>query len=79
MEQRPTTNMSNEQWDSDQHYLAGAIDAEGCQVVMLGTHENNIYVCDIDQLKYEYEPVLENPVNLTPNGKRYELREITYT
>lgn len=70
----PTT--ADVEWDDKKHYLAGAIDAEGHEVVMIDAERESIRVCDVDEVNEEFAPVLENPGNLTPNGKRYELREV---
>lgn len=67
--------MEGVQWDDEKHYLAGATDAGGHEVVMLGPLMSTIRVCDVDDVNGVFAPVLENPRNLTPNGKRYELRE----
>lgn len=64
-------------WKTSEHYLAGAVDLDGSEVVMLGLEGGNIRVCDVDDMHLDYMQVLECPSNLTPNGKRYELREIT--
>ena len=67
--------MADVEWDDEKHYLAGAIDAEGHEVVMIDAERENIRVCYVDEINLVYAPVLESPKNLTPNGKRYELRE----
>ena len=66
--------MDNVQWSDEEHYLAGAEDYDGDEVIMLGEINGNIQVCDVDQVSVA--PVLEHPKNLTPNGKRYALVEI---
>lgn len=68
--------MADVEWDDEKHHLAGAIDAEGTEVVMIGTFSGTIRVCDVDEMNETFAPWLENPGTLTPNGKRYELREV---
>ena len=68
--------MADVEWSDEKHHLAGAIDAEGTEVVMIGTFSSTIRVCDVDEVNETFAPVLENPGTLTPNGKKYELREI---
>ncbi|MGV0434206.1 hypothetical protein ACUY3H_04485 [Corynebacterium ureicelerivorans] len=68
--------MADVEWDDEKHYLTGAVDIDGYDVVMFGTREGNIRVCEVSEVNEEFAPVLEKPVNLTPNGKRYELREV---
>lgn len=68
--------MADVEWDDEKHHLGGAIDAEGTEVVMIGTFSGTIRVWDVDEVNERFAPVLENPGTLTPNGKRYELREI---
>ena len=58
--------MADVEWDYDTHYLAGAIFAGGEEVVMVRPHNDRI-VTDKGNLL---------PEMLTPNGKKYELREI---
>lgn len=64
-------------WDDKKHYLAGAEFKGGgdtCPVVMVGeTREDRIYAVDLKG-NYGFWPM---PEALTPNGKRYELREVT--
>ena len=67
--------MADVEWNDEKHYLAGAVDADGHEVVMLDKLHGNIRVCDVDQMGLG-RPVLESPKTITPNGKRYELREI---
>ena len=69
--------MADVDWDDEKHYLAGAVDADGHEVVMFGTFMGTIRVCDVSEVNNEFAPVLENPGTLTPNGKRYELVEVT--
>lgn len=68
--------MADVEWNDEKHHLGGAIDAEGTEVVMIGTFSGTIRVWDVDEVNERFAPVLENPGTLTPNGKRYELREI---
>lgn len=68
--------MADVEWEDEKHYLAGAVDADGHEVAMLAKLDENIRVCYIDQMGLAY-PVLESPKTLTPNGKRYELQDMT--
>lgn len=68
--------MADVEWDSEKYYLAGAVDANGDEVVMLSKWFGSIRVFQVGQMDLAY-PVLESPKTLTPNGKRYELRDIT--
>lgn len=70
-------SMADVEWDDEKHYLAGAVDADGHEVVMLGTVMGDIRVCDVDEVNKKFAPVLENTGTLTPNGKRYELQDMT--
>lgn len=66
--------MADLEWDDEKHYLTGAVDCNGNEVIMVGKTKSTIQVCDPDKwpmLK------LENPKNLTPNGERYKLHKIT--
>lgn len=67
--------MADVEWEDEKHYLAGAVDADGHEVAMLAKLDKNIRVCYIDQMGLAY-PMFESPKTLTPNGKRYELREV---
>lgn len=71
----PPPTMADIGWNDAEHYLAGAVDADGHEVVMLDKLHGNIRVCDVDQMG-PGRPVLESPKTITPNGKRYELREV---
>lgn len=69
--------MADVEWNDEKHYLAGAVfEAEGstCPVVMIGETLDSlgIYSVDLDE-NTGFWPSQED---LTPNGKRYELREI---
>ena len=68
--------MDNVQWSDEEHYLAGAEDYDGDEVIMLREIDGNIQVCDVGQLGVTFAPTLEHSKNLTPNGKKYELREV---
>lgn len=71
--------MDEVEWDWEKHYLAGATFVYGQQptdVVMIGpTRKGGIY-CAV--LEHEsLTSVRLWPVELTPNGKKYELVEVT--
>lgn len=70
--QDPPT-MADVDWSDEEHYLAGAYDYDGREVVMLKEVVGNIQVCDVDEMQREFIPVLEHPKNLTPNGKKYQI------
>ena len=59
-------------WDDEEHRLAGATTPEGTEVVMMwhDADETNQIIC----LNSAWEPD-----RLTPNGKKYELREVGAT
>lgn len=66
-------SMADVEWSDEEHYLAGANDYDGNEVVMLSEVDGNIRVCDADNLGVKFVTALEHPTNLTPNGKRYTL------
>lgn len=66
-------SMADVDWSDEEHYLAGAYDYDGNEVVMLSEVDGNIRVCDADNLGVKFVTALEHPTNLTPNGKRYTL------
>ena len=68
--------MAGVEWDYQKHYLAGAVDADGHDIVMVDKEGENIRVCEVDEVTTQWVTTLENPQNLTPNGKHYELCEI---
>lgn len=70
--QDPPT-MADVDWSDEEHYLAGAYDYDGNEVVMLSEVCGNIRVCDANKLGVAFVTTLEPPQNLTPNGKRYTL------
>lgn len=74
----PAPTMADVEWDDKKHYLAGAVDVDGKEVVMLVEADETIRVCAADRMGLAY-PVLEYPNTLTPNGKKYELREVGAT
>lgn len=70
--------MADVEWDDEEHYLAGAVDRNGNDAVMLHKCLNNtIRVCDADSIGRRFVMGREDPQHLTPNGKRYELVEAT--
>lgn len=61
--------MADVEWDTKEHHLAGATLSGGSEVVMMWYDEDtNLIVTEKGFAPCE---------DLTPNGKRYELREIT--
>lgn len=74
----PEPTMADVEWDDEKHYLAGAVyEYEGstCPVVMVGETRDScgIYSVDLDE-GTGFWPM---PEDLTPNGKKYELVEVT--
>ena len=61
--------MADVEWNEEQHHLAGAVASDGTEVVMLwwDHYETGQIICH-NAAWYRGE--------LTPNGKRYELREV---
>lgn len=68
--------MEGVKWSDEEHHLSGAEDYDGNEVIMLREIDGAIQACDADQLGVTFAPVMEHPKNLTPNGKKYELREV---
>lgn len=71
--------MEDVEWNHDKHYLSGAIDSEGNEVIMLGEELGNIRTLDVDMMDSELIAVLESPASLTPNGKKYKMVEATFS
>ena len=69
-------SMADVDWSDEEHYLAGAYDYDGNEVVMLSEVDGNIRVCDADKLGVAFVTALEPPQNLAPNGKRYTLTSL---
>ena len=66
--------MADVDWDDEKHDLAGATDGDGDAVVMCGENaddEINVIVL------WDHHTYSAPKSELTPNGKRYELREVT--
>lgn len=66
----PPLSMDYVEWDDEKHRLAGATTSTGQEVVMMwydAKHTDHI-ISARDEWRRE---------QLTPNGKRYELREVT--
>lgn len=70
----PKPTMADAEWDDEKHFLAGATHKEtNAPLVMIGpVMADKTTDCVALSLKCGYQ--VENH-NLTPNGKRYELRE----
>ena len=64
--------MADVEWDSGEHQGAGAIDSDGDVWVMIQDDGDYINCVGLD-----LNPVGAKRGELTPNGKRYELREVT--
>lgn len=67
----PEPTMEDVTWDEDEHYLAGCMTQYG-EMVMLRPHGANLLVHDLNSGLTE----IWDRDDATPNGKRYELREI---
>lgn len=65
--------MADVEWDWKKHYLAGATNEIGdVECVMIAEAENMIVNAELGDDRV----VLTSPGALTPNGKKYELREV---
>lgn len=67
----PEPTMEDVTWDEDEHYLAGCMTQYG-EMVMLRPHGVNLLVHDLNSGLTE----IWDRGDATPNGKRYELREV---
>ena len=65
----PAPTMQGVQWEHEKHHLAGATTPAGHDAVMMWHDEEDTgyIITDLDAWR---------PDQLTPNGKRYELREV---
>lgn len=72
MEHTTPPTMEDVEWEHDLHHFAGATADTGAGVVMVDPHGPGITVFDLDT----EEVVAASPAEITPNGKRYELREV---
>ena len=70
---KPT--MADVDWDHDKHYLAGAVDAYGSEVIM----HSRVDDCEIATIRPgdETHGGRNWDTDLIPNGKRYKLVEVT--
>ena len=68
----PELTMADEVWDEGDHYLAGCMTQYG-EMVMLRPHGVNLLVHDLNSGLTE----IWDRDDATPNGKRYELVEVT--
>lgn len=71
---KPST-MQGVKWDDHKHFLTGASHKDGDDEVMLGVDGYG----DVITLPLNGQPAMYSytPGDLTPNGKRYKLREVT--
>ena len=69
LEHTTPQTMADTVWDDEEHHLAGATTPNGIEVVMLWLNTGINHIATDHGL---YARAM-----LTPNGKRYELREIT--
>lgn len=65
----PAPTMAGVQWEHEKHHLAGATTLAGFDAVMMWCDEEDTghIITDLGEWR---------PDQLTPNGKRYELREV---
>lgn len=61
--------MADVVWDDEEHHLAGATTPSGHEVVMMWYDDRDDHIVTNQSANKRYW--------LTPNGKRYELREVT--
>lgn len=68
-------SMADVVWDHDKHYLAGAVDAHGSEVIM----HSRVDDCEIATIRPgdETHGGRNWDTDLIPNGKRYKLVEIS--
>lgn len=66
--------MAEIEWEDGEHFLAGATNYDGIEMAMLADVQGDaILASPLDDPGATF---LECPGDLTPNGKRYELREV---
>jgi hypothetical protein len=70
LELLPKPTMAEIDWEHDIHHLAGATTPDGDDVVMM-------WLDDVESGLVMCSNAAWHPDRLTPNGKRYELREVT--
>lgn len=73
MEHTTPPTMEGVEWEHELHHFAGATADTGEDVVMVDPHGPGITVIDLDT----EEVVAASPLAITPNGKRYELVDVT--
>lgn len=66
----PKMTMAELEWEHDLHHLAGATTPDGKEVVMM-------WLDDVESGLVMCSNAAWHPDRLIPNGKRYELREVT--
>ena len=66
--------MADVEWDDEKHRSMGATTPAGYEVVMLWVDEHECFDNEVTRLIVT-DVGLWDPKSLTPNGKRYELRE----
>lgn len=70
----PKPTMAEVEWDDEKHHLAGATTPAGDEVVMMWVDEHECFDNEVTPLIVSHVGSWD-PESLTPNGKRYELRE----
>lgn len=71
---KPTPNMADTCWQNERHYLAEAETENGDKVVMLSQEENSIMCIQPSNAE---GVVVEVPRrDITPTGRKYQLKEI---
>lgn len=69
--------MENIEWDAKEHALQGATDNSGDEFVMLDMQCEDEFSGPELFVWNGYDVTRDDPCYYTPNGKRYEIREIT--
>ncbi|WP_311342548.1 hypothetical protein [Corynebacterium riegelii] len=68
--------MADVEWSDEEHFLAGATTIDGDEVTMIGPGPED--TVRVNYLGDDFEIALRRKY-LTPNGKHYDLREVTAT
>lgn len=72
----PAPTMAEVEWDDEKHYLAEAEHPEWGKVIMLGEGRTPGFIRTIRGKENDAFWGTAGPYNLTPTGKRYELKEV---
>ena len=72
-----TPTMDDVIWDDAKHYLAGATEHDGTEVIMLiQNFGGGINVLSVDTIDQKFAIKTAQRETLTPNGKRYRIQEV---